>query len=132
MARLTKEKFLKATDLDEKDVTLPTLEGDVRIRALSGLFSRQATSEALEMVEVRGGQKVKVNTAKLDAIKVQHGLIDPKLDSLEEAQTFMRQCGRAANTLVAEINNLSGIEDDDLEATDARFPDGSGGAEGDE
>lgn len=122
--RLTKQALLEASDLEEKDVELPSLGGSVRIRSLSAYFSDEATGEALEMTETRGGQKVKVNTAKLNAIKVQHGVIDPKLDTLEEAAGLLRKSGKGARVLINAINEISGIDDDEVEKTDARFQDG--------
>ena len=65
-------------------------------------------SDALEVVtDQRGRQTAKVNTAKLEAIQVLHGLIDPKLDSLEEVNLFAMRCGSSWRKIVGAIDEIS-------------------------
>ena len=126
MALLTKEALLGANDLEEREVELPSIGGSVRIRALSAAFSSEASSEALEMETLpTGEQKARVNTVKLEAIQVYHALADPKLESIEESERFLQNCGPAANKLTAAIRDISGISAEEVKAAEARFP-GSG------
>ena len=91
MARLSKDALLKASDLRTKEIELETIGGSVVVQGLSAAYSNQASSEALEMkTTARGDQIASVNTAKLETIQVLHGLVEPKLDTIEEAEQFMR------------------------------------------
>ena len=123
MARLTKDALLKASDLKTKEVDLETIGGSVVVQGLSAAYSNQASSEALEMkTTARGEQVASVNTAKLETIQVLHGLVDPKLDTIEEAEQFMRQCGPAAKAIVEAIDELSGLDKEAISEASARFP----------
>lgn len=130
MSRLTKDALLGASDLAKKEVELDTIGGSVVVQGLGAAFSNQAQSQALEMKTVGSEQIAKVNTAKLEAIQVLHGLVDPKLDSLEEAEQFMEQCGPAARALVDAIDELSGLDKTAIDEAKARFPAGEETAEG--
>lgn len=136
MAILTKDKLLKANDLEEKEVELPSIGGSVKIRALSAAYSSQASSQAMELTTgKRGEQTARVNTAVLEELQVFHALVEPKLDTLEEARQFMQQVGPAGRTLIEAIDEISGVNKKALEETQARFPDSgsqseNGGATG--
>lgn len=121
MAHLTKEALLKANDLKEKVVELPSIEGTVKIRALPAAYSSQATSEALELKQEGREQVARVNTVRLEELQVLHALIEPGLDTVEEARLFMQQCGPAARTLVEAIDEISGVNKEDIQAAEARF-----------
>lgn len=123
MAVLTKDAFLKANDLEEKEIELPTIGGSVKIRALPAAYSAQASSEAMEVtMGARGQQSTKLNTARLEELQVFHALVEPKLGSVEEARTFLTQCGPAARTLIDEIVKSSGLNQEALEDAQTRFP----------
>jgi hypothetical protein len=122
MSRLSKDALLGASDLAKKEVELDTIGGSVVVQGLGAAFSNQAQSEALEMKTIGKEQIAKVNTAKLEAIQILHGLVEPKLDSLEEAEKFMERCGPAVRKVVDEIDELSGLDKKAIEEAKARFP----------
>ena len=123
MARLSKDALLKASDLKTKEIELETIGGSVVVQGLSAAYSNQASSEALEMkTTARGDQIASVNTAKLETIQVLHGLVDPKLDTFEEAQQFMEQCGPAAKAIVEAIDEPSGLDKEAMSEAQAKFP----------
>lgn len=125
MARLSKNDLLSASDLRTKEVELETIGGSVLVQGLSAAYSNQASSEALEMkTTARGDQIASVNTAKLETIQVLHGLVDPKLENLEEAEKFMQNCGPAAKKIVEAIDELSGLDKEALETAQAKFQSG--------
>lgn len=125
MARLSKNDLLSASDLRTKEVELETIGGSVLVQGLSAAYSNQASSEALEMkTTARGDQIASVNTAKLETIQVLHGLVDPKLENLEEAEKFMQNCGPAAKRIVEAIDELSGLDKEALETAQAKFQGG--------
>ena len=108
MARLSKDALLKASDLRTKEIELETIGGSVVVQGLSAAYSNQASSEALEMkTTARGDQIASVNTAKLETIQVLHGLVEPKLDTIEEAEQFMQNCGPAAKAIVEATANFT-------------------------
>ena len=138
MARISKDALLRASDLRTDEVTLDSLPKDadgtyptVEVIGLGAGFSNQAQSEALEMTTtVRGEQVARVNTAKMEEIQVKNGLLDPKLDTVEEARQFMENCGPAARKIVEKIDELSGVDKKAIEDAEAMFPAGSEEAEG--
>jgi hypothetical protein len=133
MSLFSRDSLLGATDLTEREIELPSIGGSVRIRSLPAAYSNQANSEATEVVntELRGRQQqtIRLNSAKLEALKVLHALVEPKLNSIEDAYTFSQRVGTAWVTLVKAIDDISGIEPEAIESTEAMFhPDGSGEA----
>lgn len=127
-----KATLLGASDLREEDLELPTLGFTVKIRGLPAAYSNQAQSEALELVTgPRGDQSARVNSEKLEAIQVLHGLIDPKFDTLEEVRTFSLNCGPAFKAIVEKIDQLSGVNKEAIEKANATFQAGGPSAAGD-
>jgi hypothetical protein len=125
MPRLTKDALLKATDLQTKEVELPSIGGSVLVTGLSAAYSNQASSEALEMTTgARGEQTARVNTAKLEVIQAQHGLVEPKLSSYAEAETFAKNCGPAFKKVIEAIDELSGLDKEAITEAQATFPAG--------
>ena len=125
MSRLTKDALLSATDLRTKEVELPSIGGSVEVQGLSAAYSNQASSEALEMkTTARGDQIATVNTAKLEIIQAQHGLVDPKLSSFAEAEQFAKNCGPAFKKVIEAIDELSGLDKEALTEAQAKFPSG--------
>jgi hypothetical protein len=133
MGILTKDALLGASDLVEREVELPSIGGSVRVRSLPAAYANQALSEALEVVTGRRGeQTAHVNTAKLEALQVLHGMLDPKLNSLQEAFAFAEKCGPAWRKVVETIDDISGIDKETVEKTQAMFPAGGSGEGGSE
>lgn len=132
MTRLSRDALLGASDLIEREVDLPSIDGSVLVRSLPAAYSNQAMSDALEVtthvgIGGRQEQTAHVNTAKLEALQVLHGMIDPKLGSIEDAYVFAQQCGPAWRKVVEAIDEISGIRKEDIEKANAIFrPDGTG------
>jgi hypothetical protein len=123
MGYIDKGALLGASDLREQDVELPSIGATVRVRGLAAAFSNQAQSEALELVtDARGRQTATVNTDTLECLQVLHGLVEPKLASLDEARTFAQHCGPAFRVVVKVIDELSGLDKATIEAAEVRFP----------
>jgi len=126
MGILSKDALLAASDLKEVEVDLsPHIDGSVRVRSLPAAYSNQAVSEAMEMTTATSGaQTARVNSAKLEELQVLHGLIEPKLDSLTEVQRFSHQCGAAWQKIVKTIQDISGVDKDAVDRTNAMFQGG--------
>jgi hypothetical protein len=130
MGLLSREGLLGASDLREEEVELPSIGGSVRVRSLPAAYSNQAMSEALEVsTDQRGRQTATVNTAKLEALQVLHGLVEPKLNSIEDAYTFAQQTGVAWRLVVNKIDEISGVDKATIEKTNATFRSGAPGEE---
>jgi hypothetical protein len=130
VAHLTKDALLEASDLVERDVELPALGGSVRVRSLPAAYSNQASSEALVMKTVGRDQIATVDTAKLEVLQALHGLVDPKLESVEEAEKFARQCGPSFKKVIETLDDISGVDKEALKNAEARFPGGGAGPNG--
>jgi hypothetical protein len=129
MALATKDALLGASDLTEREVHLPSIDLTVKIRSLPAAYSNEATSKALETtVDQHGEQTARVNTVKLEALQVLHGLVEPRLDSVEEVEQLQQRIGPAWHRLVNEINKISGIDKETEERTKTRFQAGSTGS----
>ena len=125
MGQLSKEALLAASDLVTRTVDLPSIGGSVKVRSLPAAYSNQATSEALEVVQgPRGEQTARVNKSRLEILQVLHGLVDPKLDTFEEAERFAQQCGPAFMEIVRVLDEISGVNKEALEEAEVRFPAG--------
>jgi hypothetical protein len=128
MGIASKDDLLRASDLVEREVELPSINMSVRVRALAAAYSNEAMSEALEVsTDARGRQTASVNSRKLEELQVLHGLIEPKFDTIEEVQAFSQNVGRAWQKIVETIGELSGVDQATIERTNATFQ--SGGPE---
>lgn len=133
MAIASKEALLGASDLTEREVELPSVGLTVRVRSLAAAYANQAQADAYEMVTSPTGQgTLRVNTAKLEELQMLHGLIDPKLDNLDEVKVFATKCGSAWRKVIEAIDSISGIDKEAIESTNATFPVGVAEAEGDD
>jgi hypothetical protein len=133
VAYASKEALLGAKDLSEKDVELPSVGLTVKVQALSALYSNQATSEAIKMIQgPRGEQTSTVDTAKLELVQALHGLVEPKLNSIEEAKVFATNCGPAFKEVIRVIDEISGVDKESIEDANARFQSVGDGAAGQE
>jgi hypothetical protein len=123
VAYASKEALLGASDLREEDVELPSVGLTVKVRSLSAAYSNQASSEALELKTTPKGEQIAtVNTAKLEALQALHGLVEPKLASLQEAEVFAQRCGPAFKEVIRVIDDISGVDKDAIEKANATFP----------
>lgn len=125
MAILTRDELLQASDLQEKTIKLPSLgpDAEVRIRALAAEYSNAAVSQAVKVTQGPRGESVtSLDNGMLELLQVQHGLVDPPLESLDSVRTFAKRCGPAFKKIVGEIVQLSGIDEEAIEKTAATFP----------
>ena len=124
----TREALLGASDLVEREIDLPSIKMKVKVRSLPAAYSNQAVSEALEMAtDARGRQTSTVNTVKLEALQVLHGLVEPKLNSIEDAYTFSQRNGPAWREIVRVIDEISGVNKEEIEKANATFRAGGPG-----
>lgn len=122
MSRLTKDALLGASDLVEREVDLPTIGGSVLVRSLPAHYSNDAITQALEVsTSRRGDQTSRVNTNKLEALKVYHGLVDPRFDTVEQVEAWAVTVGPAWQKIVETIDEISGITKEAVEKTTAMF-----------
>lgn len=124
MGRLTKEAWLTGTDLIEKEVDVPELKGTVKIRALPAAYSNQASSEALELKTQGSEQVATINTDKLEVLQFAHGVIEPEF-SEDEAKQISEKYGPAFKRVINAIDEISGVDKEELAKTQARFQKGS-------
>lgn len=125
MPRSTKHDWLEGpSDLQEKDVEdVPTTGKTVRVKALAARYSNEAQTEATEVKATPdGGAVVTVNKAKMEALQLLHGLVDPKLDTVREAEMIMERFGPAVRKVIDEIDLISAIDKEAIEKAEARFP----------
>jgi len=126
---LTKGALLGASDLVTREV--PVLGDTVTVRSLPAAYSNQALSEALETHTGRRGEQThRVNTQKLEELQVLHGLVDPKFDTLEEVRALSLTLGPAWQAIVKAIQEVSGLQEEDVKKTEAIFPVGGTGQGG--
>ncbi len=124
MSRSTKQDWLEGpTDLREEVLEDTPVKGkSVKVRGLSAGYSSQAQTEATE-TRTDGEQAfVTVNKAKLEAIEILHGMVDPKLDTIREAEMILERWGPAAVRVIEKIDELSAIDKEAIEQAKARFP----------
>jgi hypothetical protein len=127
------DELIGASDLEEKDVELESIGMTVRVRTLAGAYSNKAISEAYEttLANVRGRQEQtsRLNVQRLEELQVQYGLVAPKLATLEQVRAFSQRTGKAWQTVVKAIRDISGLNDEEIAKSDALFPAGGGGEE---
>lgn len=133
MSRLSKDALLGASDLVSEEVELPTIGGSVLVQGLGSKFSNEAMSQAMKQTTIGREIVQTIDAAKLEAIQVLNGLVEPKLDTIEEAEQFLEKCGPAAQAVVSKIDELSALDKDAVIEAKARFRSGeeaeAGGAE---
>lgn len=128
MSRLTKEALLSGSDLREKEVEIEGI-GTVLIRSAPASTSVRSMSEA---VEVRGDgrdQVAKINMTERAAILLHECLVDPRLDSIQEARQILDSYASAMD-IVDAIEELSNIDQEAVEEAEARFPAGEAAGDG--
>lgn len=127
--RSTKDEWLSGPgDLAEADVEVRlSPDGDprsIRVRALPAAFSNEAGSKALKMITgPRGEQTATVDTAVMAALQFEHGCVEPSFTA-QETKQIAEKYGPAFNTVVAKIDELSGVDKEAIEDANARFQTG--------
>ncbi len=129
MARSTKDAWLNAGagDLTEIEVVVdvPAKGDTVKIRALSATAANGANSQSITTYEERGEQRMRVDSVMLDILRFQAGVVEPKF-SVEEVRQISNTFGATFTKVVNKINELSGLSNEAVKETEARFQ-GSGG-----
>lgn len=124
-------ELLGAKDLKERDVDLPSVGLKVKVRGLPAAYSNQASSEALKLITgPNGEQQATVDTGKLEVLQVLNGLVEPKMESIEQAEQFAQQCGPAFKEVVRVIDELSAVDKEEIEKANRTFLAGERGANG--
>jgi hypothetical protein len=100
---------------------VPVKGQSVKVRGLPAAYSNQASSEALELKQVGPAQIATVNTAKLEVLQFQHGVIDPEF-TRDEAEQVSKRFGPAFKKVIAKIDELSGVDKEAINEANARFP----------
>jgi hypothetical protein len=109
---------------------VPVKGQSVRVRGLPAAYSNQASSEALELKTTNdGGQIATVNTDRLEVLQFAHGVIDPQF-SEDEARSVSQKFGPAFKKVIAKIDELSGVDKEEIKKAEATFPAGERGANG--
>jgi hypothetical protein len=125
VALLTKDVLLKASDLVEREVELPSIGGSVRVRSLPAQFSNEAASKALKLISgPRGEQTATIDQAEMELLQVFHGVVEPKFASIEEVRLFAQNTGPAFKKVVGVIDEISGVDKEAIEEANARFQSG--------
>lgn len=131
MAYITREALLGASDIVERDVELPSIGATVKVQSLPALYSSEAISEALEFTtDSKGHQVTTINSAKLEMLQVLHGLVEPRLGSIEDVRAFAAKTGPAFKKIVETINEISDVNEGALEKAEAAFQGGGAGTNG--
>jgi hypothetical protein len=134
MQRSNKDAWLKGPgDLREEDVhDVPVPGQSVRVRGLPAAYSNRATSAALELITgPRGEQTATVNKEKLEVIQFAAGCVDPVFTEDEAAQ-ISQKFGPAFQKVIAKIDELSGVDKEAIEQSEATFPAGGQAQAGDD
>lgn len=131
MARVTKEAWRKSS-LRTQEVEVAELGGNVLIRELPASVAADLAG-LIDLVQVGREQRAKVDTATMECRQFAYGVIDEDgepLFSEDEAREIQARHGRAFKTVVAAIDELSGVDKKAIEETEARFPGGGAQANG--
>lgn len=124
MEQATKDDWISGPgDLKEAVVEdVPVKGKQVRVRGLPAAYSRQAASDAAKMVSnERGEQAWTLDQAKMAALQFAHGVVDPPF-TVEQAVVVSERFGPAFEKVIEKIDELSGVDKEALEKTQATFP----------
>jgi hypothetical protein len=132
MSRSTKDAWLSGPgDLKEDDVhDVPNPGESVRVRGLSARYSAEVQAQ-LKLVQQGREQVAKIDLPQMELLQFVHGCIDPTFTEAE-ARQIQERYGPAFKKVVAKIDELSGIDKEEIEKVEQRFPvGGEGEARGD-
>lgn len=132
MGRASKDAVLGGTDLTTKDVEWRDGE-TLQIRSLPAAYSLRAAARALKlrMVEGSAEPEIDVNSEELAVLKFAYGVVDPEFTE-EEAQKIAQSYGPSFTRVVAEIDSISELNDEEAIAeVRRRFPGSGSDAPGD-
>ena len=131
MERSTKDAWLTGPgDLREADVEdVPVAGQSVRVRALSARWSA-AVQGQMKLVQEGTEQVARLDVPTMERLQFVHGVIEPQFSEAEAAQV-QETFGPAFRKVIAKIDELSGINKDEIENVETRFPAGVPSEEGD-
>ena len=124
MERSSKDEWLQGPgDLEEADVEdVPVKGKTIRVRGLPAAYSSQAQSESLKVINTTNGEQVAtMDQAVLEVLQFAHGCVDPQFTE-DEARAVSERFGPAFKKVIGEIDRLSGVNKEALEAQKATFP----------
>lgn len=131
LERSTKQSWLDGPgDLKEAEVhDVPEKGRSVKVRGLPAAYSNEAQSEATKLVTQGREQIATIDTAVLEVLQFQHGVVEPQF-TRQDAEVVARKYGPAFKKVIAKIDELSGVDKEAIEQTQARFPTGGEGTSG--
>lgn len=121
MQRSTKDAWLTGDgDLREADVEdVPVPGQSVRVRGLSAKWSAEVQGQ-MKLVQDGDQQIARIDIPAMERLQFQHGVIEPSFGPLE-VEMIMERFGPAARKVISKIDELSGIDKEAIEKTEARF-----------
>lgn len=131
MARVSKGAWAKST-LKTKEVHVEELGGEVLVRELSADYTAEVSNN-VEVVNVGREQILRIDKAKMELLQFAHGVInDDKSPMFTEAEVadLQKKHGRAFQTVIGVIDEISGIDKEAIEKAEATFPSSSGDTQG--
>lgn len=123
MARLTRDAW-KVSSLRTKEVEVEELGGSVLIRELPAAVSADLAG-LLDIVQVGTEQRAKIDVALLECRQFAYGVVNEDGSAQfteDQARDLQGKHGRAFKTVVAAIDEFSGVDKEAMEKAEARFP----------
>jgi hypothetical protein len=130
LQRSNKDAWLQGPgDLREEDVEDVPVKGEsVRVRALPARFSAEVQSQM--KLQSEGRESVaRIDVAEMEVLQFAHGVVEPVF-SVDEARQIQERFGPAFRKVVNKIDELSGVDKEAIEKTEARFPARGAGSNG--
>ena len=123
MARLDKAAWGKST-LKTKEIEVEELGGEVLIRELPASYTAEIASN-IQIIQDGREQRAKVDTPKMERLQFAFGVIDSEGEPMfteAEVKDLAERHGRAFKTVIAAIDDLSGVDKEAIEQSEATFP----------
>lgn len=131
MARLKEDAWDKPT-LKRKEVEIPELGGSLLVQELGADLVAEIQSHL--RVELSGtDQVVKVDKATMERLQFAHGVIrddGSQMYTEEKVAEIAGKHGRPFLRVIEALDEMSGINKEEIEKTTARFPSGGDAEEG--
>ena len=109
------------SDLKEATVDdVPQPGMSVKVRALPAKFSAQVSGQ-MKVTTERGEQVATVDVPKMELLQFLHGVVDPQFDE-GQVRVIQERYGPAFRKVIAQIDELSGINKEEIEKAQATFP----------
>ena len=130
MSRSTRESWLTGPgDLQEAEVHDVPVEGEsVKVRALSARWTAEVQGQ-LKLTQEGREQVAKIDVASMELLQFTHGVVDPVF-TMDEARQIQERFGAAFRKVIAKIDEISGVDKEEIEKVEQRFPAGGAGETG--